>query len=174
MWMAQIFGNIACILTVCIYAAVYNRKSPRSLNDFLCFGDKFGVPDEDRIDIAVRSMDEVINISRKVEKFCGSHGVSGRQKNCASLCVEELAGNIVQHGFTDGKKHCIDIRVSYIKGDVMLSVKDDCRLFNPTEAEKLFDPDDKAHNIGLRIAAGMSKEMSYQNTFGLNILKMVI
>lgn len=56
----------------------------------------------------------------------------------------------------------------------MLSVKDDCRLFNPTEAEKLFDPDDKAHNIGLRIAAGMSKEMSYQNTFGLNILKMVI
>ena len=174
MWMAQIFGNVACILTVVAYAAVYNRKFPRSLNDFLCFGDKFGVPDEDRIDIAVRSMEEVINISRKVEKFCEGHDISGRQKNCASLCVEELAGNIVQHGFTDGKKHCIDIRVSCIKGDVMLSVKDDCRLFNPTEAEKLFDPDDKAHNIGLRIAAGMSKEMSYQNTFGLNILKMVI
>ena len=56
----------------------------------------------------------------------------------------------------------------------MLSIKDDCRKFNPTEAAKLFDPDDKTHNLGLRIATGMTKRMSYQNTFGLNILTMVI
>ena len=174
MWIAQILGCAASALALYIYAAKYNRKPRCSLRDMMCFGDGFGVPDEDRIDISVHGMEEVINISRRVGDFCEAHGISRRQNNCASLCVEELAGNIVQHGFEDGKKHCIDIRVSCVKGDVMLSLKDDCRAFNPTEAAKLFDPDDKAHNIGLRIATGMTKRMSYQNTFGLNILTMVI
>ena len=174
MWITQILGCAAAALTLYIYAAVYNRKPWCPLKDMMCFGDGFGVPDEDRIDISVRGMEEAINISRRVGDFCEAHGISRRQKNCASLSVEELAGNIVRHGFGDGKKHCIDIRVSCVKGDVMLSIKDDCRPFNPTEAAKLFDPDDKTHNIGLRIATGMTKRMSYQNTFGLNILTMVI
>ena len=174
MWLAQLLGCAISALVLYIYAAIINRKPWCSLQDMMCFPKDFGVPDEDRIDISVRSMEEVINISRSVGDFCEAHGTSARQKNCASLCVEELAGNIVRHGFGDGKKHCIDIRVSCVKGDVMLSLKDDCRAFNPTEAEKLFDPDDKAHNIGLRIASGMTKRMSYQNTFGLNILTMVI
>lgn len=174
MWFSQLLGCTVSALALYVYAAVHNRKPWCSLREIMCFPEEFGVPDEDRIDISVRGMDEVINISQKVWDFCEAHGISGKQKNCASLCVEELAGNIVQHGFKDGKKHCIDIRVSCVKEDVMLSIKDDGRAFNPTEAAKLFDPDDKAHNIGLRIATGMTKKMSYQNTFGLNILTMVV
>ena len=173
-WFSQILGCAVSALALYIYAAIYNKNPWCSLREIMCFPENFGVPDEDRIDISVRGMDEVINISRRVWDFCEAHGVSDRQTNCASLCVEELAGNIVQHGFSDGKKHCIDVRVSCVKGDVMLSLKDDCRAFNPTEAAKLFDPDDKTHNIGLRIATGTAKKMSYQNTFGLNILTMTI
>jgi Na+-driven multidrug efflux pump/anti-sigma regulatory factor (Ser/Thr protein kinase) len=174
MWFSQILGCTATALSLYIYAAVNNRKLRCSFREIMCFPEGFGVPDEDRIDISVRSMDEVINISQKIWNFCESHGISEKQKYCASLCVEELAGNIVLHGFNDGKKHCIDIRVSCVKEDVMLSIKDDGIAFNPTEAAKLFDSDDKTHNIGLRIATGITKRMSYQNTFGLNILTMVV
>ncbi len=174
MWFTQILGCTVSALVPYVYAAVYNKKPWLSLREIMCFPEGFGVPDEDRIDISVHSIDEVINISKRIWDFCEAHGIGEKQKNCASLCVEELAGNIVQHGFTDGKKHCIDIRVSYVKGDVMLSLKDDGKPFNPTEAAKLFDPDDKAHNIGLRIATKITKRMSYQNTFGLNILTMVV
>lgn len=174
MWLAQILGCAACALVLYVYAAVYNRKPWCSLRDLMCFPDSFGVPDEDRIDISVRSMEEVVNISRKVWDFCESHGISERRKNCAALCVEELAGNIVRHGFTDQREHCIDIRVSLIREEILLNIKDDCRAFNPAEAAKLFDPDDKTHNIGLRIADRMSRRMNYQNTFGLNILTIAI
>jgi len=119
-------------------------------------------------------MEEVINISRKVWDFCDSHNIGKKQKNCAALCVEELAGNIVRHGFSGKKNRRLDIRVSYIGGDIIISLKDDCVAFNPTEAAKLFDPEDITHNIGLRIAMNISKSMSYQNTFGLNILKIII
>ncbi len=174
MWISQILACASSVLILYVYAAVQNRKLWCSLREMMCFREGFGVPDEDRIDISVHGMEEVINISQKVWDFCDVHCIGGKQKNCASLCVEELAGNIVKHGFVDGKKHCIDIRVSCMKENIMLSIKDDCRKFNPTEAAKLFDPDDKTHNLGLRIATGMTQRMSYQNTFGLNILTMVI
>ena len=51
-----------------------------------------------------------------------------------------------------------------------MTIKDDCRAFNPKETVELFDPEDKTHNIGLRLISGVAREMNYQNNFGLNIL----
>lgn len=173
-WAAQILGCVSCVVMICAYAAVQNRKPFCSLREMLCFPDDFGVPEDQRLDISIHSMAEVINVSKQVTDFCAARGIGRRQGNCVALCVEELAGNIVRHGFSDGKKHCIDIRVSSVKGKLRLSLKDDCRPFNPEEAAKLFDPDDKTHNIGLRLAAGMSRSMSYQHILGLNVLLVMI
>ena len=166
-----------CVLTALVpygFAAVQNKKLPTSVRELMCFRDSFGVPEKDRLDISIHGMEDVLDISKAVWSFCEEHGVTGRRQYSASLCMEELAGNIVLHGFTDGKKHCIDIRVSYIRDEIVLCVKDDCRAFNPKEAAELFDPDDKVHNVGLRLAAAMAGRMSYQNTFGLNILTITV
>ena len=133
------------------------------------------VPDEDRIDISIHDIGEVTSISEAVWHFCDAHGVDKFKRYCASLCLEEMAGNIVQHGFSkDRKKHSVDIRVSYVRDELRLNIKDDCVPFNPVEVSKLFDPDDRTHNLGLRVTAGVTKEMSYQSTFGLNILSLTI
>lgn len=173
-WTAQILGCALSAAVLYAYAWKVSGKPAGSPDGLMCYPEGFGVPDEDRIDIPVRGMDEVISLSRTVWAFCEAHGIDSRRKNCVSLCVEELAGNIVRHGFGDGKKHSLDIRVTLTGEDVRLCLKDDCRAFDPTEASKLFDPDDKAHNIGLRIAVGITRSMTYQNTFGLNILQIVI
>ena len=86
-----------------------------------------------------------------------------------------MAGNIVEHGFTDNKKHSIDIRVIY-KGEneLLLRLRDDCRAFNPKERSELFEPEDITHNIGLRIVSRIAKSMEYQNMLGLNVLTIRI
>ena len=148
----------------------------------MCFDKDFGVPKENRIDITIHRMDEVINLSEQIWAFCDEHGITGRRRHCASLCTEELAGNIVQHGFKDGKKHSIDIRVSYVNDEIIISFKDDGIPFNPEEAARLFGTEDKEdgvdadafRNIGLQLVSRMSKSMNYQNTFGLNILTLVV
>ena len=141
----------------------------------MLFPDNFGIPDEDRIDISIHDIGEVTSISEAVWHFCDAHGVDKFKRYCASLCLEEMAGNIVQHGFSkDRKKHSVDIRVSYVRDELRLNIKDDCVPFNPVEVSKLFDPDDRTHNLGLRVTAGVTKEMSYQSTFGLNILSLTI
>ncbi len=181
-WTGQLAGCAFCFLLILIYAFIYNRKPPVSIDRMLCFDRNFGVPDENRIDITVHSMEEVINLSESVWKFCEAHDITGRRKNCASLCTEELAGNIVQHGFKDNKKHSIDIRVSYVNDEIIISFKDDGIPFNPEEASRLFGPEDAGisddgdafHNIGLQLVSRISKSMTYQNTFGLNILTIVV
>jgi len=77
-------------------------------------------------------------------------------------------------GFGVSEKDSIDIRVSYVKGDIVISFKDDCIPFNPAQASQLFDSDDKTHNVGLRLASSIAGSMNYQNTFGLNILTIRI
>lgn len=181
-WFGQVLGSVFNILLIVVYAYIYNRKPPLSLERMMCLDEDFGVPDENRIDITVRSMDEVINLSEKVWDFCEKHGVSGKRKNCSALCTEELAGNIVLHGFRDNKKHSIDIRVSYVNEDIVICFKDDGVPFNPEEASRLFEAqhvrdqkeDDAFRNIGLHLVSKLSRSMTYQNTFGLNILTIVV
>ena len=68
----------------------------------------------------------------------------------------------------------IDMSVTYVNDDIVINIKDDCRAFNPKEYAELFDPEDRAHNIGLRLISGIARDMIYQNTYGLNVLTIII
>ena len=89
--------------------------------------------------------------------------------------MEEMAGNIVEHGFDDGKKkHSADVRVVYKNDELLLRISDDCRAFDPKEKLELVDNADVTKNIGLRMVHRLAKSMSYTNMMGLNVLTMTI
>ena len=88
----------------------------------------------------------------------------------ASICVEEMVYNIFEHGFNDGKKHSIDIRI-LIKGEeITLRIRDDCRPFNPKKWYEIYNPEDVTKHIGIRLVAKMAKEIKYVNVMNLNNL----
>ena len=135
----------------------------------------FGVEPNERIDIAVRSMDEVMTVSRQINDFCHERGIDERRSFLASLCMEEMAGNIVAHGFTkDHKRHSIDIRVVHKDDTIILRIRDDCVPFNPREREKMTDSSDMLKNVGLRIVYKTAESVEYQYILGLNVLTMRI
>ncbi len=174
LWAAQILNGVVTVSVLLIFVIWYNHRFPRSFDDLLCLPEGFDISDDRRMDVSIKSMDDVINISEKVKGFCVDLNVSERYAYFTSLCVEEMAGNIVKHGFNDGKKHNLDLRISVLDDEVRISFKDDCKLFNPKEAQEIMDPEDITHNIGLRIIGKISKSMSYQSTLGLNVLSIVI
>ena len=89
--------------------------------------------------------------------------------------MEEMAGNIVEHGFEkDNKKHYVDIRVVHKDDDVILRIKDDCVPFDPGERIKMADNDDLTRNIGIKMVFRTSKDVQYQNILGLNVLTIRI
>ena len=137
--------------------------------------DDFGVGEDARIDISVRSMPEVLSVSQQVVDFCHSRGIDERRSYFAGLFLEEMAGNVVDHGFhKDKKKHSVDVRVVHKKEDLILRIKDDCIPFNPEERQAIMDPKDRMKGVGIRLVYQAAKDIQYQNMLGLNVLTIRI
>ena len=66
--------------------------------------------------------------------------------------------------------------ISIIRSDDELTIrfKDNCPLFNPKELNAIFDPEDPAKNVGVRIVRNICDEMEYHSLLGLNILSITI
>ena len=116
----------------------------------------------------VSSMEEVIGISETVMDFCETRKVDHRRACFAALCTEEMASNIVRHGFLSEKQHGLMIRVVVANGDLILRFRDNCKLFNIREKYDSADQKDVTSNIGIRLVMGMAKDVMYVNTLNLN------
>ena len=166
-------------LTVCVfifaYACVCNKGFPRTLEELMAIPEGFGVAPDARMDLCVKSIEEVVTVSREVRAFCAQRGIDSRRTFMSGLCLEEMAGNVVAHGFKKDKRdHSVDIRVTHKRDDhlddLILRIKDDCVPFNPRERLEMLDPEDKAHGIGTRIVFKSATSIDYQHILGLNVL----
>lgn len=137
--------------------------------------ERIGVGPENRIDISVTSSEEVIEVSRQIEAFCRRQGVDARRTFFASLCMEEMAGNVVAHGFPlDQKQNIADIRVVHKEDEVILRIRDNCAAFNPSAYHKSMQPKSDGGNTGIRLVYGIAKKVEYQNLLGINVLTIRI
>ena len=172
---ANVLNGLGCAAVIFLYSCCVRRKLPSNMEELMVIPDGFGAAEEDRLDLSVRGMEEVVQVSREVQQFCLRKGIDARRAAFAALAMEEMAGNIIEHGFPqDGRRHSVDLRIVYKNGDIMIRFKDDCKPFDPQERELMMTPEDPAKNIGLRIVFRIAKEHSYQNLLGLNVLTVKI
>lgn len=172
---ANVINGVICALVVFFYAWAARKKCPRSLEDLMVIPEDFGAEEQNRIDISVKEIGEVETISLQVIGFCRERGVDERRSFFAGLALEEMAGNVVEHGFhEDRKKHSVDIRVVRKGEDVILRIKDDCRHFDPEERRNIVDPEDGMKNVGIRLAYSCAGEIRYANFLGMNVLTIRI
>ncbi|MBR5345480.1 MAG: ATP-binding protein [Clostridia bacterium] len=174
-YLANILNNIICALVVLLFAVIAHKRMPRNMEELMVIPADFGVEKDARIDISVRSMDEVLTVSKQVIAFCRSRGIDEARAYRAGLFLEEMAGNVVDHGFhKDKKHHSVDIRVAHKDDDVILRIKDDCVPFDPAERAALMSPQDQVRNMGIRLVYKAAKKIDYQNMLGLNVLTIRI
>ena len=174
-YVANILNGAVTTLVIVGYACLKKKHLPRNMEELMVIPDDFGVPESERMDLSVRSMADVVSVSERVQSFCLDRGIDTRRAALAGLAMEEMAGNIVDHGFTkDKKSHSVDVRVVHKEGAVILRIKDDCVPFDPGERAKLSDPDDPTKNIGIRMVFGIAQDVQYQNILGLNVLMIRI
>ncbi len=85
--------------------------------------------------------------------------------------VDEMAGNVFEHGFSkDNKKHTIDVRAVKKGDDYILRIRDDCYIFDPVHQLQLLYPDDLFRNIGVRLIMKTAKDVQYTSILKLNNL----
>lgn len=169
-WLSFVLAEIAMCLTLTVITACRNRRFPRDILDFAFLPADFGAKDGDVLEMSIGSRKEVISLSREAEEFCRQHGADMRRTMLIALTVEEMAGNIVAYGFSDGKKHSIELRLVKKDGDFVVSIRDNCRPFNPRKQLELTNPEDPVSNIGIRMISKTAKEFRYVNTMKVNHL----
>ena len=174
-YLANVLNGVVTTLVIFLYACVKKKKVPRNMEELMVIPDSFGVPPEDRISLSLHSMKEVIRISQTIQNFCLEKGIDPLRSYMAGLCMEEMAGNVVSHGFSaDSKKHSVDVRVVYKDNGLILRIKDDCIAFDPAERKQVVDPEDITKNIGIRMVYNMARSVSYQSVLGLNVLTVSV
>lgn len=174
-YFANVLNGIVCALVIVAYSWIVRKQFPGNMEDLMVIPDDFGVSENKRIDISVKNLSEVIAVSQQVIDFCVSHGIDARRGYFAGLFLEEMAANVVKHGFSkDNKSHTVDIRVIHKQDDIILRIKDDCIPFDPAERFEIIDPDDKLKNVGIRMVYKTAKDIRYQNMLGLNVLMISI
>ena len=124
------------------------------------------------LELVADSMLEVSGMAGMSMMFCEEDGFSKRTSMLLSLCIEEMGGNIIQHGFSDGKQHYIYLRILAKADEVILRIRDDCCPFNPLEHYRMTvqDEDNPTKNMGIRMVMKLSSEVQYLSTFGTNNL----
>lgn len=124
--------------------------------------------------ISENNPEQAAVISAEIQKFCLDHGADSRTAFITALAAEEAAGNIIEHGFSDGKQHSVDVRVLKKSEGWILRLRDDCRLFDPTKYLEQYSSDAPAANIGLKMLRNMSTEIVYLSSLNLNNLIITI
>ena len=174
-YVANVLNGVVTTLVILLYAWIMNKSFPRNTEELMVIPESFGVSEQDRISLSLHSMEEVIRISQTIQNFCLAKGIDRRRSYLAGLCMEEMAGNVVEHGFSmDGKKHSVDVRVVYRDNGLILRLKDNCVAFDPAARREIIDPEDVTKNIGIRMVYNIAGSVSYQSVLGLNVLTITL
>ena len=174
-YVANVLNGVVTTVVIVGYSCLRNRHMPRTMEELMVIPEGFGASEDERIDVSIKSIDDVVEVSDRVEEFCRSRGISKRSSYMAALAMEEMAGNVVDHGFTkDRRKHSVDARVVHKDGDVIMRIKDDCVPFDPSERLSIVEPDDPLKNVGIRMVFKVAKDVQYQSILGLNVLTIRI
>ena len=170
-YVANVLNGFIAPVFVLIYACIYKKGLPKSVDELMAVPPSFGVPVYGRMDISLNNMEEVIGVSAALQEFCQSKGIDRRRAFFASLFLEEMAGNVVKHGFSaDNKKHYVNVCVACKSDMLILSIKDDCIPFDLKQRAEMMDKEDVTKNIGIRIVSGIASDVQSQNILGLNVL----
>lgn len=172
LWLAFPVGQAMLSLAILLRITLWKSKKREGFEAYMLLPANFGIPAADRMERSLHSMEEVVALSEQVVSFCEEHGIHTKEAYRLALCIEEMAGNVLEHGFADGKAHHLDVRVLVKDGSLILRLRDDCRKFDLREKVEKWAPDPKnpEKNIGIRMVMGMAKDIAYTNTMNTNNL----
>ena len=168
-WLYYLVGETAALILMGVWVRKATGRLPWQEDAVLMLKKDFGAAPEDQMELRISSLKEVAEAAETAEGFCLSHGQSGRLSSHIGLCVEEMAGNIIQHGFSaDGGKHHLYLRLVRKPDLWVLRFRDDCGAFNPLQ----YVPRDREDGLGIRLAMKMAREASYTHSLNLNNLTL--
>ena len=164
------------IIIILIALTVFDRWGRKTfkLDEWLQLDKDFGIQAENLLERPFRSIDDVTSISEQTIEFCRAHGFDREHSTFAGLAIEEMATNIVQHGFKPGQNYNAYIRVT-VDDEICIRILDNASGFNLKEKlQNVVGEFPEEANISLRIVEKILDRIDYQNNAGINTVVLIV
>ena len=164
-WLAFLIGEILTLITVLV--RVFIKKKSISLSSIMMLDEDFGGSEKDRLELSIgNSMDEVMTISTGIHKFGKNRNIDEKTLGLLSLCIEEMAGNVVKHAFREGEKRWLDLTIIDKPTSVIVRIRDNGTAFNPLS----YLSENAREKYGIKLIESLADDFEYRRSIGLNNL----
>ena len=168
-WLYFAAGETLALLCIALFIWRKSGVLPWQDGAYLLLKPDFGVTPENLMEADIHTLSEAAEAARNAEQFCLSHGQNAKTSNHIALCIEEMAGNTIQHGFAaDQKPHHLSLRLLHKKGQWVLRFRDDCASFDPVH----YVPEEGKDALGIRLVLALAQEALYTYSLNLNNLTL--
>jgi anti-sigma regulatory factor (Ser/Thr protein kinase)/peptidoglycan biosynthesis protein MviN/MurJ (putative lipid II flippase) len=165
-WTAFFLGEVFTLVTVIICIFVKNKKISLTLSSIMMLDKDFGGNENDRLELSIgNSMDEVMTISSGIYKFGKNRDIDDKTLNVLSLCIEEIAGNVVRHSFKEGEKRWLDLIILDRKDHMIIRFRDNGPAFDPVA---YLNNDAPKEGYGIPLIHCFADDFEYRYNMGIN------
>ena len=167
-WLFFVTGEIITLLGIGLLIRRKTGRLPWRDGAFLLQEREAGA--EDRLlETEIHSLEETEAFVKAAEQFCLTLGEDAQTANHIALCIEEIAVNVVTHGFTaDEKPHHLAVRLLGREDAWILRFRDDCKAFDPVR----YVPEAGENAIGIRLVMAIAEKAFYTYSMNMNNLTL--
>ncbi|MBP5224272.1 MAG: ATP-binding protein, partial [Lachnospiraceae bacterium] len=166
-------GEALTLAAICLIVRAKTGKSALKDLNVLMLPERFSETAGDRMELDIRSMQDVADGTEKVYSFCLERGQDAKTANRLAVCFEEMASNVILHGFTkDNRDHHLSFRMSHSDAQWTIRFRDDCVSFDPIRYVPAREAGGKG--MGIRLVLQLADEVRYTSTMNLNNLMIIL
>lgn len=170
-WTAFLLGEVFTFMTVVLYVSIKNRKFSLKISSYMLLKGDFGGDPKDKLELSIgNSMEEVMTISSGILRLENSWNIDKKMLNEISLCIEEMAGNVVQHAFKPGEKKWFDVLILNKPESVIVRMRDNGSAFDPSGYLNMDGGLDGKDTFGIKMISSLADKFDYSRNMGLNVL----
>lgn len=174
-WTAFLLGEILTFTTVVLIVSIRNRKFSLKISSYMLLEEDFGGNPKDRLELSIgNSMDEVMHISSGILQLENSWEIDKKMLNELSLCIEEMAGNVVQHAFRPGEKKWFDVLILNKPESVIIRMRDNGSAFDPSNYWNTEGRLEEKEKYGIKMISSLADRFDYSRNMGLNVLLIAL
>ena len=164
-------SKVVLVLLLFLYLCFRCRGLPKRWEDLMFLPEGFGGREADNMYAFIRTPEDAVQESKCSYDFCLEHGAEKRKAYYLSLCVEEMAMNILNHAEKAGlEKIYADFRLCVSDSGISFSLRDISDKFDPTAFYALHLEDSPEAHLGIRMVTKIAKEIRYFSAYDSNNL----
>ncbi len=127
-------------------------------------------------------VDDILKVESFIEQLCDEWGIKFGEMHKINLAMEEVISNIINYGYNDEEEHIINIKASFSKDVLKITIEDDAKAFNPLDHKDTDNMDKPIEEreiggLGIFFIKKMMDRVEYRHESNHNILiieKMIL